>query len=67
MPAAECPIKENNIGRYLIAYYKDIDLNNDGRLENVKIIEPQRVYTNLNNWQDDTGAVVIISDKGNNG
>ncbi|MFC1804302.1 hypothetical protein ACFLZ3_00510 [Candidatus Omnitrophota bacterium] len=58
-----CPIGEGDYGRTLVAYFKDIDLNNDGKPESVKVIDYCRFSTNIeDDWGDDTGAVVKIFD-----
>ena len=57
-------IAEDDLGYCLVAYFEDQDLNNDGTLENVEVIEPCRVFTNLPDglWGDDTGATITIAD-----
>ena len=66
--AAECPIKETQPGRCLVGVFRGVDLNNDGGLENVKVIAPCFFYTNLedSDWGDDTGIVIVILDDDNN-
>lgn len=57
-------IDENDLGYHLAAYFKDIDLNNDGQLESVKVITPYGFFTNIpdSEWADDTGTTITIID-----
>ena len=59
---AECPVKETDLGRALLAYFKDVELDNYGEPESIKVIEPHRMFTNKQDWQDDTGTVIVIID-----
>jgi hypothetical protein len=61
-------ITENDLGRYLIAYFRDIDLNNDGEMETIKVIEQTGIFTNVpdSEWGDDTGTIIRIIDNKNN-
>jgi len=60
-------ISEKDLGRFLRGYF-EADLNNDGELETVKVIEPCRFFTNIPDsvWGDDTGtSIIIIDSRGN--
>jgi len=64
---AQLPITEYELGRCLSGYFEGIDLNNNGKLEKIKVTEPCSFYTNLPDyvWGDDTGVLIQIFDDQN--
>jgi len=54
--------EREELGRCLVGYFDNVDLNNDGLFEVVKITDPCKVYTNVpdSEWGDDTGVVIKI-------
>ncbi|MFC1594687.1 hypothetical protein ACFL38_05100 [Candidatus Omnitrophota bacterium] len=62
MPISEeSDITEDDLGYCLVGYFEDIDLNNDGELEEVKVITPCEIFTN-SACGDDTGTTIKIID-----
>ena len=53
---------QSDLGYHLAAYFRDVDLNNDGTKESIKVIAPHRLSTNIPDcaWGDDTGVVIKI-------
>ena len=59
-------IEHKNLGRCLDGYFENIDLNNDGQPEIVKVTSPCRIFTNVsdNEWGDERVAIEILNEKG---
>ncbi|MFH1045687.1 MAG: hypothetical protein V1727_01835 [Candidatus Omnitrophota bacterium] len=61
--AADCPVKENDFGRSLLALFH-ADLDKDGQMETIKIIDACPFFTNSeSDWAEATGLVIVIFDQ----
>jgi len=54
--------EREELGRCRVGYFDNVDLNNDGLFEVIKITDPCKVFTNVpdSEWGDDKGVVIKI-------